>query len=884
MRLNYESNLEHQSAAVDAVCDIFEGAATTQRENTFWDDGVSGNFLDIPMNKVQQNVKKLTEGIKDHAPTDDLDFSVEMETGTGKTYVYIKTIFQLHQQYGLHKFVILVPSVAIREGVLATFRDTRQHFSQRFNIEPTVIEYSSKKLHDIRSFCATSHLSIIVMNKQAIDSDTNVINAEDRDDGNLLERLQAVRSVVIMDEPQEGMDTPNMIRRLTAFNPLFKLRYSATHRHPKNVIYRLPPHEAYNRGLVKKIAVLSIHETNTQSNVAIRFKRLNLSRRSPTATLILNRRMKGGQIAEREITVKRLDGLEIKSQNPVYNGWYVEDIGTTDLYGGKGYVKFTNGEQINEGEKIGSDRDQIFREQIRHTISKHFSRKEQLKSRGIKPLALFFIDRVANYIDDGGLIRKLFVEEYTAKHLEVFGKVATDVDNVHGGYFAQTSKGEFTDNKRSMEASQDIYDRILRDKTRLLSFDDPLEFIFSHSALGVGWDNPNVFTICTLNQSISQIKKRQEIGRGLRICVGQDGNRCFDAPETPEGQEINLLTIVPNESYHAFVTTYQMELHEELGKHIEVPKIRNAKRPTTKIKRCEKRFNSDDFLHLWQQITKETRCRVYFDEGRLISKGISILSEIVVTENELEISLHQWNEIGERKIKDFHVGEIRDRARGRQTSVNVIGELSRNTALSPSTIVKILSGLPIRQREMLSLNPMGFIAEAVTKLRRLAQTEMVRLVKYEKSGQTLSMEELFAPEVEKNRDLTPTPERGLYDYIIHDSTVEEHMAYKINRDRKVRLFLKLPNTYKIPTPIGNYTPDFALVMEKHDFANPNEETLFYFVIETKGTREFDALKPDEQMKIECAVKHFEALGMRGYLAPIDRMETFKKKAREATGF
>ena len=887
MEFHFEPNLKHQTAAVDAALRVFEGAPFTRPEEKLWAGDVSGNVLHIGADKIRENIAKLADeqGIEEYAPTDEPDFSIEMETGTGKTYVYIRTIFQLHKQYGLHKFMIVVPSVAIREGVLATLRDTRQHFREIYGETASVIEYDSKRLPDVRNFCSTNHLSIMVMNKQAFDSDKKVINAEDRDSGNLMEQLQKVQPIIIMDEPQEGMDTPNMKKRLAAFNPLFKLRYSATHRHPKNVINRLTPYDAYNSGLVKKIAVLSIHETNTQSNVAIKFRKVNLGKGDPTASLMLNVRMKSGDIKEKAVTVKRLDNLAKKTDNPVYAGWIVEDIGTTDIFEGDGYVKFTNGERIEEGATVGSDKEEIFRQQIHRSIQNHFRRKKQLVPLGIKPLALFFIDRVANYIDNEGLIRRIFIEEYTALYKKEHGKEPANIEAVHGGYFAQTGKGEYTDNARSMEgeASKAIYDRILKEKTKLLSFDDQLEFIFSHSALGVGWDNPNVFTICTLNESISQIKKRQEIGRGLRLCVQQNGKRYRDPEGTPEGKEVNLLTVVPNESYQNFVTTYQTELREEMGAQAKPPKIRDDNREPVTIKRIADRFTSDDFVRLWEKIASQTRCKVHFREESLIEDGIAALSEIVIAENELEISLHRWNTITEEDVETEHQGATRAAIQGRYATLNVVEELSRNTALATTTAAAILAGLPEEQQAMLSRNPMKFMAEATKILRRIVNRELVRLVHYEKTGETLSLDELFSIEEETKRDLTPTPKKGLYDHIIHDSDIERDMATAFDNHSTVRLFLKLPDKYKIPTPIGNYTPDFGLVMQKRDLDAPDEDARFYFMIETKGTSELDKLKPDERMKIECAIKHFEALGLKGYLAPVDNTQTFDALGHKAVG-
>ena len=383
------------------------------------------------------------------------------------------------------------------------------------------------------------------------------------------------------------------------------------------------------------------------------------------------------------------------------------------------------------------------------------------------------------------------------------------------------------------------------------------------------------------NESISQIKKRQEVGRGLRLCIQQDGRRYRDPKETPEGKEINRLTIVPNESYHAFVLSYQTELREELGEHAEVHEIQDENRMPSKIKRIESRAKSSDFARLWNRIGSETRCKVYFREDSLVEQGIKALSEIVIAENELSISLHSWSKIKNDIIEDTHEGSTHVDTKGQHASLDLVEELSRSTLLARATVIEILTGLPEEQLFMLAQNPMKFIAEAMKSLRGIITKEMVRLVSYERTGKTLSMTDLFSDEEETRRDITPTLRRGLYDHIIHDSPIEKDMAITFDGHSTVRLFLKLPKSYKIPTPIGGYTPDFALVMEKHDLNDSESKTKYYFVIETKGTDDLTKLRDDERLKIQFAIKHFEALGMEGYLAPVNSTQTFDDKARKA---
>jgi type III restriction enzyme len=881
MKIHFEPNLKHQLEAVDAVASIFQGASYTRPEDRFWDGEVSSNVLKLPSEEWYENAKNVAiqQGIQNFGFTEQPDFTVEMETGTGKTYVYLRTIFELHKRYGLHKFFIVVPSVPIRQGTLTQLRLTEQHFWEIYNTKAHVLEYDSKRIADLKHYCKSSQLSIMILNKQAFDRDDNILNDPNRDSGNLLELLANVRPIIIMDEPQEGMDTDNMQKRFEAFNPLFKLRYSATHRAVKNLVYRLTPCDSYNQGLVKKIAVLSIHENNTQSNVSICFKKLHPNGMSdPQAILELHVKLATGEIKPKSIKVKRGDDLEVKTKNPVYRGWKVQNIATTDLFDGEGVVTFTNGEQITENTQHGHDKESIFEEQIKRTIETHFKRKKQLASLGIKPLALFFIDRVASYMDKEGLIRTLFEKQYKEQYLASYGVAPVYVEEVHGGYFAKTSAGEYTDNKNSMEKNKEIFDEILNKKEWLMNFENKREFVFSHSALGVGWDNPNIFTICTLNQTESETKKRQELGRGLRLCVDQQGKRYRDPEGTPEGQEVNLLTVVPNVSYHAFSTSYQTELKEALGEDTQAPPVRNANKALSTIRRNAKHFSSEEFKVLWEKIAKKTRCKVYFREDELIKQGIEALSEISIEENKLHISLNYIKAIGENSELDGQFkGSTQASLNASFAPLDVVGELAKNTALSDTAMASILSSLPEMQKNMLVKNPMAFLSEATKKLKHILNQEMVRLVKYEPTGDTHPLS-LFKEVEETSRAITPTPFRGLYDAIIHDSEVEERFARDLERENVVRVFVKLPKEYKIQTPIGSYNPDFALVIHKPDLDHPEQEGRFYFTVETKGTAEWEKLRPEEKMKIECAIAHFKAIGLDTYLAPVEDLRSFDQQA------
>ena len=877
MPIHFESNLEHQLEAIEATTRIFEGAPYVRPADTMTTEGVFMNVLAIGKQEIRHNIADLAveKNISNYYPVDEPDFSIEMETGTGKTYTYIRTIFQLNQKFGLHKFMIVVPSVAIREGVLAALSDTSQHFKELYHSTISIIEYNSKRLSKVKEFHQASQLSVMVMNTQAFASDDNIINADDIDlTGNLLENIQKVRPIIILDEPQEGMDTENMTQRLSNFNPLFKLRYSATHRHPKNIIHRLTPYDAYNKGLVKKIEVLSIHEANTQSNVDIEFKKLNLSKKAPTATLILNNRLKGGAIKKKSFTIKQHDDLEKKTDNPIYAGWQVSNIGTTSLRDGIGYIEFSNHEKITEGHSIGSDRKEIFRQQIRLAIINHFERKEELKQLNVKPLTLFFIDRVANYIETQGIIRKLFIEEYKICYRERYQTDPKDITSTHDGYFAKTSKGEYTDSVKAMEkeASKEVYNRILKNKMKLISFDDPLEFIFTHSALGVGWDNPNIFTICTLNETISMIKKRQEVGRGLRLCITQDGERLKNPTDKDKA---NYLTIIANESYYSFLATYQRELKEEMGNDIQIPEIINRNNPPKKATRYNDRFSSKKFADMWKYISQETEYVVEIDENKLIDKSISALSEIIIDKNQLEIALHRWDSIEEKKITATQIGVNSTQISGQTAQLDIINELSSATSLSPQSIAKILNGLDGEQLLSLGENPMQFIAEAIKLLKRIISYELIQEVCYQKTGKSISKDKVFSAEIETQRPMMDTTGKGLYSAMPYDSNLERDLAKQLDVEPAVQLFFKFSDQYTIPTPIGDYTPDFGVILERSGLGNEKgNKDILNFVIETKGTNDIDQLRPDEKIKILCARKHFDLLALDGgYIAPVNNLET-----------
>lgn len=883
MKFQFEPNLKFQIDAISSVASLFDGASYIKPENTVFNE-VSGNVLNISHEQIFDNFDQIVKenDIVDPRKTDDLDFSIEMETGTGKTYVYLRTIIELYLKYGLSKYIIVVPSIAVKRGVLKSLELLKEHFLQLYNTYPNVIEYDSSKLSRVRNFCYDTNLSIMVMNTQSFNSDDNLIN-RDRDQNygvKLIDLIRRIKPVIILDEPQEGMDSENMIERFKTLDPLFKLRYSATHRVVKNLVYRLTPYDAYNQNLVKKIEVLSIHETNTQSNVYIKFEDIKLftTGAKPQAKLSVSFRQASGDFKVKSALFKDGDSLEEKTNNPVYNGWIVERV-VKDPYTDITKVFFSNGVSLVKGHEHGFDKESIFREQIKRAIQSHLKRKKTLSARDIKPLTLFFIDRVKNYTDNDGLIRRLFEELYPLVYQEFHGSEPENISKVHNGYFAKTQAGEFTDSESSMQKNSEIFKLIMQDKERLLSFEEPLEFIFSHSALGVGWDNPNIFNICTLNESESYIKKRQEIGRGLRICVDQEGKRVRDDENTNEGEEINVLTVIANQSYYSFVSSYQQELADEYGTDAKKPPITDAQKPLKDIVLNKDTFNSDVFRSLWNNIAKKTKFDVYFREEEIVKQCIEALDSIHVAENVLNVELNRIVGIDEEYFKSQSAGSTVGTVESLHPDIDVIELLSSEAQISRSTAQAVMEGVS-NYGEFVK-NPMAYISQAVPLVKQVLDAEMVRLVKYDDISEVYDTSQF--QEVMQTRRNAVSIRNGLYDKIIVDSDIEERFGLDLDNQNKVKLFLKLPEWYLIDTPIGKYNPDFALVIEKTDLDNKEEQEKYYFVVETKGSREWEDLRQDEKLKIECAVKHFEAIGLEEYLYPVDSLSTFNQKAQEKTG-
>lgn len=887
-------DLEYQRRAIAAVVGVLEGQVRNSFDNSNL-FGIQANVTDLTPAQIEENKRKIISenGIAEAdaklAPENDI--CIEMETGTGKTLVYFRTIYELYQRYRLTKFIILVPSIAIKEGVLNTFKDFEHQLANNYGFTPACFEYDSSKLSRLRTFIEDTQPQIMVMTIQSITAEDRIINQQGRDDSFLgmtyLEALGKCQPVIIMDEPQEGMDTEAAIARLATLNPLAKLRYSATHKVVRNLLFRLTPFDAYQQGMVKKIEVLSVAEKNDEATLKIELASIQTNGGSnPKAKLNIWRKNGDGFKWKETNWLHPGDNLADKSGNISYRDYTIERIWKS-LHDQKFHLKFTNGIELIQQERA-ADFTGLFRQQLQWLIRRHFEKKKFLTPKGIKCLSLIFIDRVDSYVKDDGIIKRLFREEYAAIHREIYGADPSpgQVDAVQGYYFAKTGSDEYTDSENSMLKNKEIFDRILREKDQLLSFEDPIEFIFSHSALGVGWDNPNIFNIATLNQSYSDIKKRQELGRGLRICRNQLRQRIYEAEGTKEGDEINLLTVVPNETYETFAAQYQEQIKEVYGtadaggvlrkKH----KGRDAKNKINRTKLSE----SKSFLAFWKKLARKTDYTVVFREAEIVKRAVEALNKLVVGDYEAEIVLTRIKSIALTGISSDEIGRETEKLQASFTPLDLIEEISENTALSYHTAAKIVAGLD--NFSAIAKNPPKFLAQAGAIIRAIELDEMMRSLSYHPTGESLPLAALL-PVIETYFPIEPTPRRGVYDAVAYESAPERSFTQAAENDNEVVCFLKLPEWYRIPVPIGEfYEPDFGLVLKRKNLTS-KAEAEYYFVIEVKSTSNLDdtkSLTETERMKIKCALKHFEALGIEAklsyipYVAPVkDYRADFKPK-------
>jgi type III restriction enzyme len=988
MKLQFDPNQQFQLDAVASITELFDGQPQGAPEYSVINVGDYGglfagqartelgvgNHLLLADEKLHANTRKIQalndiEIADESAPLEAWElfdvpansarrcphFSVEMETGTGKTYVYLRTIFELSQRYGIQKFIIVVPSVAIREGVLKNIEITADHFRALYNNLPFEhFVYDAKKINRLRQFAVSNTLQILVINIDAFrknftgteaEQKSNVIYKEsDKLSGRQpIEFVQAARPIVIIDEPQSVDNTDKAQEAIKALNPLCTLRYSATHRNPYNLVYRLDPVRAFELRLVKQIVVASASGVSRGSSYQgsandafVRVESVDYTN-GIKAKLRIHVQMSDG-IKEKIVTVKNgADLFTLSGERAIYqDGFSIAEINAEP---GNEYIRFNNGRVLRLGEESGGMREDIWRVQIKHTLKRHLEKELQLRERGIKVLSLFFVDRVANYrdYDDAGHPRKgKFALEFEASLTEyardprysALDWLKLPVERLHNGYFAQDKKGILKDTRGDTQADDDVYNLIMKDKERLLSIEEPLRFVFSHSALREGWDNPNVFQICTLNETRSPVKKRQEIGRGLRLPVDQNGVRVRD-------ESINKLYVMANESYEDFARALQTEYEQDCGVTFgKVPLTAIAKlirvvdgeeqplgRPAAEQIRtaliAQKMMDDDgriqpafnprqadfqlslpaphqdlapavidllssyqierhvrkekdegenhlrkeielgpEFQALWERIKPRTTYRVEFQTDELVNRAVASLKRMEPIETpRITVSAGQVVVAkGGVTARPMSVAEERIEY-GSHAVPDILAYLQNETELTRSTLVRILkeSG---RLQEFFN-DPQRFMDAVAHYIKNELHRLLVDGIKYEKipeDGPDAAWEMiLFKNEELVNYLNTLKVNKSIYEYIVFSSIVESDFARQMDQRDDIKLFVKLPDWFQIDTPVGKYNPDWAVVKE--------EDQTIYLVRETKGTRDFLALRNSEADKVRCGKKHFEALGV-----------------------
>ena len=1005
MKLHFESNLDYQLAAVEAVCDLFRGQEICRSEFTVTmrtpiapagDDlfpgttpqqmslGVAesdlgiGNKLTLLDDEIAENLHaiQLRGGLPPSGILASGDFTVEMETGTGKTYVYLRSIFELNKRYGFTKFVIVVPSVAIKEGVYKSLQITEEHFKGLYGGVPLdYFIYDSAKLGQVRNFATSSNIQVMVVTVGAINKfgDENEAKAEESDETKARQKSQnvmyrhsektggerpidlirATSPIVIVDEPQSvdgGLDGKGK-KAMQQLNPLCTLRYSATHVDKHHMVYRLDAVDAYERKLVKQIEVAAATVQGGNNKPYACVVSVSNKKGVPVARVELDVETLAG-VQRQEVTVEDGDDLEQTTRRAMYADYRIGEIKA-----GKGEafveLRYPGGEKfLSVGEAHGDVEPlAIQREMIRRTIKEHLDKEKRLRPQGIKVLSLFFIDAVDKYRQydtEGNPVKgeyaRIFEEEYRriAKqpgYQSLFAEVdlATAAEEVHNGYFsidkkkvAGKSVEVFKDTRGDTKADDDTYNLIMRDKEKLLGFETPLKFIFSHSALREGWDNPNVFQICTLRDIQSERERRQTIGRGLRLCVNQEGQRL-------RGFEVNTLTVIATESYEQFADNLQKEIEADTGirfgivqehqfatvvakgadgkeaalgfdqskvlwAHLKaqgyidakgkvqdllkvalkngtlvVPAEFEAQRGQIaemlrklsgklEIKNADERkqirtrqavLNSPEFKALWDRIKHKTTYRVQFDNEKLIQNCMDVLSsdQFQITKTRL-----QW-----RKA-DISIGkggvDTKEKKGADTVTINegdielpdLLTDLQDRTQLTRKTITRILT-----ESERLNdfkRNPQQFIeltGEIINRQKRMA---LVDGIKYQRLGD----DQFYAQELFANEELTGYlknllgAEKSVYEQVVYDSVTERDFATQLEMNNAIKVYAKLPGWFKVPTPLGTYNPDWAVLVEQD-----GGESRLYFVIETKSSLFTEDLRDKESAKIECGKAHFTAL-------------------------
>lgn len=988
MKLKFKVQ-SYQTNAVDSVVDCFAGqplvSGTSYRidpgrkaQTSAFEEGFKNADLQLLDGQVLANVRDVQK--RQNLPLSDklvvsagckFNLDVEMETGTGKTYCYIKAIFEMNKRYGWSKFIIMVPSIAIREGVYKSLQITADHFTESYGKKARFFIYNSKRLHELESFSSDAGINVMVINIQAFaakgaDNRRIYDELDDFQSRRPIDVIASNRPILILDEPQK-MEGKATMEALPKFKPLMILRYSATHKTQHNRIHRLDALDAYNQKLVKKIAVRGIQTRGLAgTNAYLYLEGIEISKKAPVARIELEVRLKSGEIKRQ---LKRLEfGDDLFTESGELDQ-YRDGFTISQIDYNHDTVEFTNGVVLKAGEATGdvSERD-IRRIQIRETIKAHFDKEKQLFSQGIKVLSLFFIDEVVKYrdysqADEKGEYACVFEEEYELLKVEYLAELALDnekyraflerdpISKVHEGYFSIDKQRRLVDpdikkigEDKGMSDDTDAFDLILKNKERLLSQDEPVRFIFSHSALREGWDNPNVFVMCMLKHSDNMISRRQEVGRGLRLSVNQHGDR-MDHPAIVH--DINVLTVVASESYKDFVAGLQKEIVETLssrprkateafftgktfatesgpievspalakqiyrylvknnytddtdqiggGYHqakeagtlaalpddlkpyadqvfllidsvfsdAQLPKIDDGRKPKTNPLNAN--FDKKEFQALWSRINQRVVYRVEFDSVELVRKCVSALdSQLRVTPLQYTVQTGiQAEEIADEQLKSGDGFQITNTATERGGSVyslvkyDLIGKIGEIVQLTRTTVAEILTGIASAIFGQFKENPEHFISEASRIIAEQKATMVIERLVYDGLTERYDVDIFTANQT--GQDFSKASgklKNHIYDYVVTDSDVERRFVTEIDSSAEVVVYAKLPRGFLIPTPVGDYNPDWAVSFKEGSVRH------IYFVAETKGTMSSMKLREIENTKIACARKFFDEIGRK----------------------
>jgi type III restriction enzyme len=984
MKLKFKTQA-FQTNAVSAVVDCFQGQplsggvvyrvdpgrelnpAQPSLPNVEY-TGFKNSDLAIPHAEVLKNIQAVqrdqnltvSEALK-RTPVSDINLDIEMETGTGKTYCYIKTMFELNKQYGWSKFIVVVPSIAIREGVHSSLKTMADHFLEQYGKKIRSFIYSSKELHNLESFSSDAGINVMVINVQAFNArgqDARRIY-EELDDFHSRRPIDVIsrnRPIMILDEPQR-MEGSRTLESLKEFSPLMVLRYSATHRQEHNKVYRLDALDAYNQKLVKKIAVRGISVRGLAgTNAYLYLESIQISTtKFPEARLEIEIRQNTGIKRVLRKVGKKGNLFDLSEGLDQYKGFVVADISAID-----NTLSFTNGIVLQAGEATGDVTESALRRiQIREAIKAHFEKEQELYSQGLKVLTLFFIDEVAKYrsyqggVEQPGEYAQIFEEEYNVQLNEVltledspYNRYLEGIptSSTHGGYFSIDKKSKHLVNPtvgaRSTEADDvDAYDLILKGKERLLLFEQPVRFIFSHSALREGWDNPNVFVICTLKHSDNTISRRQEVGRGMRLSVNQNGDR-MDDPATVH--QVNVLTVVASESYKDFVTGLQRDISAALsvrplkadeayftGKVLKTgfsgetkvtgpmakaiykylvkndytddndriaaayhdakregtlaplpadlapwaPQIyhlidavfSDAQLPSIEDERKVKanplnaNFHKKEFQELWSVINRKAAYAVHFETAELVAKCVAALNkELKVTPLQYTIQRgEQTDTTSHEAMKKGNAFKVQETETSHlKTSVHsavkydLIGKVCSETQLTRATIGSILQQMSPAIFSQYRANPEDFIRKAAQLINEQKATMIVEHLAYSPVDDVYDVDIFTREKPKEDFSKAFRANRHVYDYVFTDSEIERKFVRELDSGTEVEVYAKLPKTFWIPTPVGNYNPDWAIAFMQGSVKH------IYFVAETKGSLSSMDLRRIEESKIECARRFF----------------------------